>query len=223
MFGMDNIEHDIECKKSIGFAVDECCFHNCLNAYNINNIMCGIYKEWDESKFMSYLSQFIIKPQKKISDLSKGMKSKLMLAIAMSHNPKFLILDEITSGLDPVIRDDILLILKDYVSKTNSSVLFSTHVTSDLDRIADEIAFLHEGNLIFYETTQALKEQYKLVQCSAEHYENLPKANIKKVLVRAGMYSVLVSGDINASLVNSVGVPSIDDIMLLYIKGENAL
>ncbi|WP_312354857.1 AAA family ATPase, partial [Aminipila sp.] len=170
-----------------------------------------------------YLYEFNINPEKKIDDFSKGMKNKLMLAVALSHNPKLLILDEVTSGLDPIIRDDILLVLKDYVSKTTASVLFSTHVTSDLDKIADEVAFLHKGNLIFHETTEALKNQFKLIRCSADQYKALPKENIERVLVREGKFVALIKKDITGSLSDLVSIPSIDDIMLLHIKGETVL
>jgi len=221
IFGLDNVENDITCKKSIGFVTDECCFHNCLNANNINSIMKHIYINWDTNIFIGFMDNFHINPMKKINDLSKGMKSKLLLAIALSHSPKLLILDEITSGLDPIVRDDILLVLKDYVTDKNASVIFSTHVTSDLDRIADEIAFLHEGKLIFHETTKTLNKRYKLIRCSMEEYNKLPKDYIEKTLVRGDEYIALTRNNGVELNEGSVCTPSVDEIMLLYIKGEN--
>lgn len=221
LFGMDNQEEPLNCKKKIGFMVDECCFHNCLNAKNINKIMKGIYSEWDERCFFEFLSDFNIELNKTISAYSKGMKNKLMLAIALSHDSEFLILDEITSGLDPIVRDKILYTLKNYVTEKNASVLFSTHITSDLDKIADEVAFLHEGNLVLYNTIFDLKLKYKLLKCKKEELSTFPKKNIQKILLRKNDCLILMSGDIEEQISKFLINFNLDDLMLLLIEGED--
>jgi len=218
IFGEDNVENECKIKQEIGFVVDECCFHHCLNAKDIRNIMRFIYTKWDDAEFNSLLTKLKINSLKKISAMSKGMKTKLMLAVAMSHRPSLLILDEVTSGLDPVVRDDILLLLKDYAHQRQATVFFSTHVTSDLDKIADDIVFIHDGKLIFYEPLQKLKKDYLLLKCSKDEYKTINKKDIFITYCREDEYLSLIRSD-TEHFQNMCSVPTIDDIMLLYIKG----
>jgi ABC-2 type transport system ATP-binding protein len=152
------------------------------------------------------------------------MKSKLMLSIALAHNSRFLILDEPTSGLDPIVRDDILMLIKDYVKDHNASVLFSTHVTSDLDKIADEVVFLHKGKLVFHKSIGRLRNEYLLVRFKEEYFSRVSKKGIISTIKRDGIYSALVDAekaDISTiSTFGQISTPNIDDIMLFYIKGE---
>lgn len=222
VFGLDNIKDERKIKKDIGFVVDECCFHNCLNAKNVKSIMKSIYPEWDNSYFESLLKKFDISEIKKISEMSKGMKSKLMLAVAMSHNPRLLILDEVTSGLDPVVRDDILNILKEFVNDETKSVFFSTHITSDLDKIADYIAFLHKGKLVFIKSLEELQQNFLLIKCTEGEYKKINQEDIVIKYKEEGKYILLVAkSTINKDYYQIGEIPTIDDIMLLYIKGEN--
>lgn len=148
------------------------------------------------------------------------MKSKLMLAVAMSHRPKLLILDEITSGLDPVIRDDILVFLKEYVQNGENAVFFSTHITSDLDKAADEIAFLNKGQLVFYENIKKIKEEYTLLKCSQEDFLSVNSNELIAHYIVDGQVIALLHHDSRKVLYpGMVTSPTVDDIMLLYIKG----
>lgn len=222
IFGLNNIKDEKKIKADIGFVVDECCFHDCLSPKNIGSIMKPIYPQWNNSYFNELLSVFGLSGTKKISELSKGMKGKLMLATALSHNPRLLILDEVTSGLDPVVRDDILQILKDFVKDGSKSVFFSTHITSDLDKIADYVAFLHKGNLVFIEECGQLKCGLLLLECSAEEYNTINKEKVVAYYLddKANKYTLLFrhSLEIEQTYVKCK-TPTIDDIMLIYIKG----
>lgn len=220
IFGKDNLQKEKEIKEDIGFVMDECCFHNCLSPNNIQKIMQQIYRNWDSSQYTQLLKNFQIVNTKKISEMSKGMKSKLMLAVAMSHHPKFLILDEITSGLDPVIRDDILMFLKDFVRNGENAVFFSTHITSDLDKVADDIAFLNNGQLVFYENIKKLKNEYALLQCNQKELLSVNPNDMIAHYVVNDRAIALIHNDVRQEFYpGTITSPTIDDIMLLYIKG----
>lgn len=220
IFGKDNLQKEKEIKEDIGFVMDECCFHNCLSPNNIQKIMQQIYRNWDSSQYTQLLKDFQIVNTKKISEMSKGMKSKLMLAVAMSHHPKFLILDEITSGLDPVIRDDILMFLKDFVRHGENAVFFSTHITSDLDKVADDIAFLNNGQLVFYENIKKLKNEYALLQCNQKEFLSVNPNDMIAHYVVNDQAIALIHNDVRQEFYpGTITSPTIDDIMLLYIKG----
>ena len=182
--------------------------------------MQKIYRNWDSSQYTQLLKNFQIVNTKKISEMSKGMKSKLMLAVAMSHHPKFLILDEITSGLDPVIRDDILMFLKDFVMNGENAVFFSTHITSDLDKVADDIAFLNNGQLVFYENIKKLKNEYALLQCNQKELLSVdPNDMIAHYAVNDQAIALIHNYVRQEFYPGTITSPTIDDIMLLYIKG----
>jgi ABC-2 type transport system ATP-binding protein len=219
IFGEDNIKKEFKIKQDIGFLVDECCFHACLNAKNIMKIMRPIYTKWDDTEFNSLLRKLNVDSLKKVSEMSKGMKNKLMLAVAMSHSPLLLILDEITSGLDPVVRDDILLLLKDYAYQKQTTVFFSTHITSDLEKIADDIAFIHDGKLVLYMPLQKLQKDYILLKCSKNQYQNVNRDDILIAYSKENEYSLLIKSNLK-HFNGMISIPTIDDIMLLYIKGR---
>lgn len=222
IFGLDNITDEITIKKDLGFVIDECCFHACLNPININSIMKSVYSQWDEKQYFKFLLDFSINHKKKVEEMSKGMKSKLMLAVALSHNPRLLILDEITSGLDPVIREEILLILKKFVNDGTKSVFFSTHITSDLDKIADYVVFFHQGVLIFMESLEKLRQEFYLIEYTEEPYEKINYLDIVAKYVEENKYRILVRNNKNSDYSKIGKVPTIDDIMLLNIKGRIA-
>ena len=149
IFGMDNIKDEKKIKEDIGVVFDECCFYDSLNPKESSKIMKRIYKNWDGKIFNDYLKKFQIPDKKIIKEFSKGMKMKLSIAIALSHKPKLLIMDEATSGLDPIVREEILDIFLDFIQDEEHSILMSTHITGDLDKIADYITFINNGEIIF--------------------------------------------------------------------------
>lgn len=222
IFGFDNIKEEKIIKTDIGFVLDEFFFHPCFNSKNTNSIMRKIYSEWNTDFFYSLLSRFGLDKKKNFSDFSKGMKTKLMLAIALSHNPKLLILDEVTSGLDPVIRDEILAMLKDFVKNEEKSVFFSTHITSDLDKIADYVAFLDKGNLIFFESLNELKNSLVQAIVKIEDYNDIDQNSIFAQYKdeNTDEYVLLLKYLPNENIsFRKISEPTLEDIMLVYIKG----
>jgi ABC-2 type transport system ATP-binding protein len=210
-------------KEDIGVVFDECNFHEVLSARQISNIMGNIYKRWDNEKFKSLLDYFSLPSDKKIKDFSKGMKMKLSIAVALSHNPKLLILDEATSGLDPIVRDQMLDLFLDFIQDEKHSILMSSHITSDLEKIADYVTFIHEGDLIFSESKDKLLYGYGIIKCNTKTFESLNKDEIEAYIKEDFGWKVLVK-DRDEMLHKYKGLvidqPTIDEIMLIYVKGE---
>ena len=150
MFDQDFFENEIEIKKRIAVVFDETPFHGSLTARDLNVIFGGIYPEWNKDTFYSYLQYFEIREDQKIAAYSKGLKMKLQLACALSHNAELLILDEPTAGLDPVVREEVLQILLKYMEDGEHSILMSTHITSELDKIADMVTLIDHGSILFF-------------------------------------------------------------------------
>ena len=148
-------------------------FPEILTPNDINFIMKDIYKNWDKELFYKYLNNFKLQNNKKIKDLSKGMRKKLEIATALSHKPKLLILDEPTSGLDPVVRDDILDIFLDFIKDEEHTILLSTHITSDLEHIADEIIFIDRGKIILNENKDELLDNYGILKCDKKSFDKI--------------------------------------------------
>ena len=162
-----------ELKEQIGVVLDEPGYPGCMTAAQISNMLSGIFKEWEQKTFEGYLSKLHIPDNKPFKDFSKGMKMKLCLAAAMSHGAKLLILDEATSGLDPVVRDELLDVFNEFTRDEGHSVLISSHIVSDLEKICDYIAFLHRGKLMLCREKDELLNEYAFVQGSREEIDLL--------------------------------------------------
>ena len=223
IFGKNNILEEVFIKNKIGIIFDENHFPDILTPIELGKCMAGIYSSWQSREYQNYLTQFELPREKKIKDFSRGMKVKLAFAVALAHKAELLILDEATSGLDPVIRDDILDILIDFVQDENHSILFSTHITSDLEKVADYITFIHKGKLIFSHPKDELIDNYGVVICSATVFENMDKSEIIAFRKQDYQYKALVRNRRKAekNYPKAIVEPAnIDDIMLFYIKGE---
>lgn len=210
-------------KENIGVIYDECNFHEVLNATKIGKIMANIYRNWDDKKFSTLLDYFSLPTNKKIKEYSKGMKMKLSIAVVLSHNPKLLILDESTSGLDPVVRDQVLDVFLDFIQDENHSILISSHITSDLEKIADYITFIHDGRLVFSEPKDQLLYGYGIIKCNTKSFNLLEKDDIEGYLKEDFDWKVLVKDKERIKKKYSgliIDQPTIDDIMLIYVKGE---
>lgn len=168
IFGMDNIKNEKEIKDKIGFVYDENYYYEELSMEKMKKIIAPFYSKWDENAFSEYMKEFDLDPKKKIKTLSKGMKMKFSLAIALSHNAELIIMDEPTSGLDPIFRHEILDILYSLIQDESKSVFFSTHITTDLEKIADYITFINKGNIVFSKSKEEILDTYGLVKGGLE-------------------------------------------------------
>lgn len=223
IFGKDYIQSEIEIKDKIGVVFDENHFPDIFTPAEIGKYMEGIYSEWEWPAYRKFLEQFELPADKKIKDFSKGMKVKLAFAVALSHKAELLILDEATSGLDPIIRDDILDMLIDFVQDENHSVLVSSHITSDLEKVADYITFIHKGKLVFSYPKDDLVDNYGIVSCGAAVFDTMDKSEVVAYRKEEFQYKILVK-DRNKAARNYpkalVGPATIEEIMLFHVKGE---
>lgn len=224
VFDLDNIENDKQIKEKIGVVLDESYFHDNLRTQDINLIMDNIYSNWDQPLFLYYLKKFKLPMDKIVKDFSKGMKMKLSIAVALSHDPQFLILDEPTSGLDPIIRSEILDIFQDFIQDEEKSILFSTHITSDLDKIADYITFIHEGAIIFSESKDDMINNFGIIKCGKDDFNKIDKIDIVGYRKNQFGYEVLINNkDFQYSKYDELVIDSanLEEIMLLYIRRDS--
>ena len=181
ILGRDNVTEMQSLKEDIGVVLDEVGLPECLNRRQVGNIMALTFKNWDSDYFEALCVKLGVPDQKKFGEYSKGMKMKIGIAVAMSHHPKLLILDEATSGLDPVVRDDVLDFLNDFTRDEDHAVLVSSHIVSDLERICDYIAYIDQGSLKLYEEKDCLIEQYGILKCSKEELKEFDEQAVKGV------------------------------------------
>jgi len=223
IFGLNNKEHEKIIKEDIGVVLDDSFLSEHLNPVDINKIMKKIYKNWDEELYFKYIEDFGI-PKNKISkDYSSGMKMKLKIATAISHHPKLLILDEPTSGLDPVARNEILDIFQNFIENEEHSILISTHITSDLEQIADYITFINEGKIVFKKKRDELLKNYGIVKCTEEEFKKIKEHEYIKYKKNRYQYEVLIENKHEFKKHHNIEIidkPTIENIMLIYIKGE---
>ena len=220
---LDSEELDGDVKEQIGVVFDGSNYPEILSPRKLNRVMKNIYRTWDEQVYLRLLKQFSLPSDKQIKQFSKGMKMKLAISAALSHHSRLLILDEATSGLDPVVRDDILDMLLDFVQDEEHSILMSSHITSDLEKIADYIVFIHEGKVVFEKPKDELTEQYGIIKCGAAQFDALDKSDIISYRKMDYEWQILVSDRerMQKKYPKALVVPAtIDEIMLLYVKGE---
>lgn len=180
LFGQACTDEQSRHKEKIGVVFDASNFHDVLRPRDVGRILKGMYRDWDENEFNRLVAQFKLPMNSKnIKEFSSGMKKKLSIAAALAHHPQLLILDEPTSGLDPVVRSEILDILLDFIQDERRGVLLSSHITSDLERIADYITFIHEGRVVFSRTKDELLESYGIARCTKEQADMIDPALVK--------------------------------------------
>lgn len=173
VLGKENAMKDRELKEQIGVVFDESYFPDNLNIKNVDTIMRKIYHQWESGSFLDYCKRFELPYEKSVKEFSRGMKMKLSIAVALSHHTKLLILDEATSGLDPIVRNEILDIFLEFIQEEDHTVFLSSHITSDIEKISDYILLIHKGKILFFENKDSLIYDYGLIHCSEEELAKL--------------------------------------------------
>ena len=212
-------------KEDIGVVMDDCFFSEYLRVKDVNSVLSRVYKGWDKGLFTDYLDKFGLAGTKNIKELSRGMRMKLSLAAALAHRPKLLLLDEATAGLDPVVRDEILDEFLAFVSDEDHSILISSHITSDLEKVADYIAYLHQGKILMCDEKDQLLEAYGRLVCTKADLDQVDKGYL--VATRKSQYSteaLIRHKDAFKHLYPRLTVEpvTLDELMVFVVKGEKS-
>ena len=222
LFGREMLDADTALREKIGVVYDGDNFPSFWTAKQLSRVMAGFYAQWDDALFWHYLKRFQLLPEQKLKNYSRGMTMKLAIAAALSHRPQLLILDEATSGLDPVMRDEMLDVFLEFVQDERHSVLLSSHITSDLEKVADYITFLHYGRLLMTVSKNDLAYRYAVMRCRENQFRTLDSGDVIAYRKRDYQIDVLVSdGEAARKKYHDVVVDhvSIDEMLLLLIKG----
>ncbi|AEV28291.1 ABC-type multidrug transport system, ATPase component [Sphaerochaeta pleomorpha str. Grapes] len=219
VFGNDDPTTFQTAKQRIGFVLDEANFPDSINCFQVDTIMGYCYHNWDSKVFLAYLERFALPKGKMFKQFSRGMKMKLALAVALSHDAELLVLDEPTGGLDPIVRGEILEIINDYTRDERHSVLISSHIISDLEKICDYVTFLHEGSVLFSQDKETLLDSYALVRCSGECKKELEPSSMLYVRSLPYFEEILMKSELVPSFLKSERV-GIEQIMVMMAKGR---
>lgn len=178
VFGADNLEEEYLIKENIGVVFDDIGFHAKLKPKHIDKILKGMYKEWDSEVFFSYLDKLGLPLNKKVGEYSRGMQMKLQIATALSHHAKLLIMDEPTGGLDPIVRNEILDIFMEFIQDSEHTVFLSSHIITDLERIADYIVFINKGKILLSEDKNTIAERHGILKCTEEQFATVDRKDV---------------------------------------------
>ena len=223
VLGQKNDKNNVSLKENIGVVLDASEVYDNYTVKQVENIMKDVYKQWNHEVYDYYIQKFALPLNKMIKDFSRGMKMKMAITIALSHQPKLLILDEATSGLDPIMRDEILDVFMEFVQDENHAILLSSHISSDLEKIADYITFIHEGKLILSTSKDELIYEYGLMKCRNDEFDKIEKEDIIRYRIKTYEVEILVKDreKMAKKYPNCIVDPTkLDDIMMLYVKGE---
>lgn len=221
ILGRNNNENMELTKEEIGVVLDEVGIPDCLSITQIGNIMKNTFRNWDENEFRRLTEKFELPAGREFKDFSRGMKMKTGIAVALSHKSRLLILDEATSGLDPVVRDEVLEMLSDFTRDEDHSILFSSHIVSDLEKLCDYIAFLHKGKLMLCEEKDRLLWEYGIVRCTAEELCRLPEGSVKHKRENPYGVEALVRRDAVPAEMN-ISPISIEELFVFMVKGADS-
>ncbi len=223
LFGKEMLDADTKMREKIGVVYDGDNFPGFWTAKQVSEVMEGLYKQWDNVLFQKYLQDFQLPARQKIKHYSRGMTMKLAIAAALAHHPELLILDEATGGLDPIVRDEMLDVFLEFVQEERHSILLSSHITSDLEKIADYITFIHKGKLVMTVSKNDLAYQYAVIHCGESQFRAMDAKDILAYRRRDFQIDVLVSDGKEAQRKYRGIVmdhATVDEIMLLLVKGE---
>lgn len=223
IFGRENTISSV--RENIGVVFDECSFHDVFNTDDIEKILSGVYKSWDSSLYRQYLNRFNIPEKKPIGSFSKGMKMKLSIICAMAHKPKLLLLDEATTGLDPVVRDEMLDLFLEFIQDEECSIFFSSHITSDIQKIADYVILIQQGRIVFEEQKDDLIYNWGVVRCGKERFADIvPEDYVVHRTTSLSVECLVRDREMIKRKYKNVVVDkaSLEDIMLFYVRGGAA-
>lgn len=208
-------------REDIGLVFDEMGFHEFLTAKQINTIMKNVYKNWDEALYFDYLKRFSLPSKKACGSFSRGMRMKLQIATALSHGAKLLIMDEPTSGLDPIVRNEMLQIFREYVVKEDHTILLSSHITGDLEKLADEVVFIDGGRIVIKGNKDEILEKHGIIKCKKEELAGIDKELIVSYELSSMGAEILVN-DVNTArklypnmVIEQAGL---EEIMIYYVN-----
>lgn len=217
ILGKDNTDSIELTKEDIGVVMDEVGIPECLTVKQVGNVMKHTFRNWDDTEYTRLIQKLALPDKKQFKEFSRGMKMKLGIAIALSHNAKLLILDEATSGLDPVVRDEVVEMFSDFTRDENHSILISSHIVSDLEKLCDYVAFLHNGKLLLCEEKDQLLAEYGLIHCTSEELQNLPAEAIKhKKENPYGIEAMVLRNAVPAGV--NVSPISIEELFVFMVK-----
>lgn len=217
ILGKDNEDNIRLTKEDVGVVMDEVGIPECLTAKQVGKVMKHTFRNWDDAEYTRLLQKLSLPDNKPFKDFSRGMKMKLGIAIAMSHGSKLLLLDEATSGLDPVIRDEVVEMFSDFTRDEHHSVLMSSHIVSDLEKLCDYVAFLHKGKLLLCEEKDMLLSQYGIIHCTAEQLKELSPDAIKhKKESPYGVEAMALRNAIPAHM--NISPISIEELFVFMVK-----
>ena len=220
-----NKKEEKQIKEEIGVVLDDMFFPEILTARDINRIMKDVYKTWDSNLFNQYLEKFLLPSNKPIKTFSKGMRKKLEIITALAHHPKLLILDEPTSGLDPIARTEVLDLFQDFIQNETCSILLSSHMTTDLEHIADYITFINQGKILLSKTKDEILEQYGIVKCREEEFQKIDPKDYIRYKKNKYQYEILIENQQEFKKkydIKTIDKMTLDDLMILMIKGEKS-
>ena len=212
-------ENEGQIKEQIGVVFDSMNLPELLRGKDVGKVLGPLYQSWDQTAFNGYLERFSLPKNKLIKDYSRGMKMKVAIAAALSHRAKLLLLDEATGGLDPIVRDEILDILLEFMQNPTHGILFSSHITGDLEKIADYVTFIHEGQVRFSQPKDELLDSYAVVKCSPQQLASIDPAAL--ISVRSHQYGTEALVRRDAVWADAVAErPTIEDMMLFIARGN---
>ena len=217
ILGKDNTDGIELTKEDIGVVMDEVGIPECFTVKQVGNVMKHTFRNWDNTEYARLVQKLALPDKKQFKEFSRGMKMKLGIAIALSHDAKLLILDEATAGLDPVVRDEVVEMLSDFTRDENHSILISSHIVSDLEKLCDYIAFIHKGKLLLCEEKDQLLSEYGLIHCTAEELQSIPSCAIKYKKENPYGVELMVQRSAIPSSVN-VSPISIEELFVFMVK-----
>lgn len=223
MLGLDHIQNEYEIKEHIAAVFDEIPFHESFNAIQVSKMFRGLYSNWDEQKYFEYLDRFALPRKKKIAKFSKGMKMKLQISAALSHGARLLVMDEATTGLDPIVRNEILDIFREYLQDEENSILMSSHITSDLDKIADCVTFIDKGKILLTGYKDEILESHGVLKCTKDDFKEIAPEDYVSARVTDFGVETMISDREAAKRKYSgalIEKTNLEEIMLFYVNRE---